>query len=160
MDKQWLGRNHNNSLTDEQRFWEKVNIGDPDECWEWLAGKCKGYGMFWVENRSSHIRANRMAWELIHGSIPDGMQILHTCDNPGCVNPKHLWLGTHQDNMIDMFKKGRGNRHLAFNVEQVKEIRNLYSSGNYSYREIGKIFGVGHSEIGQIIRREIWKASF
>jgi hypothetical protein len=84
------------------RFWSKVNrTQDVRACWEWLASTThNGYGQFKVQNRS--LRTNRVAWELTYGAIPQGLFVLHTCDNPACCNPFHLELGTHEKNMHDM----------------------------------------------------------
>jgi hypothetical protein len=91
------------------RFWSKVVIKTPEECWEWQASKnCHGYGRFNLEGRAHGARgAHVVAWMLTHGPVPDGLCVLHRCDNPGCVNPNHLFLGTHTDNMRDMVNKNR-----------------------------------------------------
>lgn len=89
---------------DVARFWTKVN--DTGYCWEWKRGKKGGYGLFKINGKD--IIASRMAYILIYGKIPDNLQVLHKCDNPCCVNPDHLFTGTHYDNMIDMMRKGRG----------------------------------------------------
>lgn len=106
--------------TPEQRiaaFWAKVDkSGGDDACWIWTAFRLRaGYGLFkWYGKDTG---AHRVSWELAHGAIPDGLWVLHNCpggDNPACVNPAHLWLGTQQDNTDDMVKKGRsatGVRH-------------------------------------------------
>ena len=91
-----------------KRFWDKVNIAGPDECWEWTAGTyLKGlkYGRFQFEGKAKS--AHRVAYILTNGDIPDDMFVCHTCDNPACCNPKHLWLGSAKDNTQDMLKKGR-----------------------------------------------------
>ena len=97
------------SEVDKARFWSKAN--DTGYCWEWQGSKNNdGYGHFKIHG--GHITASRIAYQLINGDIPDGLQVLHKCDNPSCVNPSHLFVGTVQDNMNDMIMKGR-NRALG-----------------------------------------------
>lgn len=87
-----------------ERFWAKVR--KTDGCWEWMgARRGKGYGQFYLNGRTQH--AHRVAWELVHGPIPPGMQALHRCDNPPCVRPADLFLGTNHDNVLDRHSKGR-----------------------------------------------------
>lgn len=98
--------------TPEMRFWVKVERGGEDACWQWLARKHEGgYGDFRLGG--GHVRAHRFSYELAHGAIPKGMFVLHRCDNPGCVNPSHLFLGTFEDNSSDMVSKGRGRGRLS-----------------------------------------------
>ena len=91
----------------EQRFWAKVVKGGPDECWLWIGAKARhGYGMIAVNGK--HRKAHRVAWEIANGAtFPEGMSACHTCDNPPCVNPAHIWPGTMKDNLRDASKKGR-----------------------------------------------------
>jgi hypothetical protein len=103
------------------RFWSKVQRAAG--CWEWQAGKFRnGYGMFgagrFPDGRSDTRYTHRVAYELTHGPIPNGLQVLHTCDNPPCCNPAHLQLGTHLDNMQDSARKGRksGERPKAWSL--------------------------------------------
>ena len=94
------------------RFFSKVNKKGPNECWEWTGSRNEQrYGQFWDGVRC--IRAHRFIWELFIGSIPDGMYICHKCDNPSCCNPEHLFCGTQQDNIDDMYSKGRGRFRLG-----------------------------------------------
>jgi len=91
----------------EVRFWAKVAVKESNECWEWLAGKDKdGYGRFRYGKQKA--RANKVAWEITNGSIPTGRLICHTCNNPKCVNPNHLYLGTHKSNVDDRQNSGNG----------------------------------------------------
>lgn len=93
--------------SNEERFWEKVDkSGGPSACWPWTAScSGSGYGTFDVAGASK--RAHRVVWEMELGPIPEGMCVMHVCDNPPCCNPAHLRLGTHADNMRDMVAKGR-----------------------------------------------------
>jgi len=92
--------------TTEERFWEKVAVRGADECWPWKGSHdMEGYGRMWAD-RKTH-KAHRLAYELCVGPIPDDMCVCHTCDNPGCCNWHHLWIGTNADNMQDKTVKGR-----------------------------------------------------
>ena len=91
------------------RFWPKVDRRAPDECWPWTASKYKnGYGQIGVGGRDMGVTgAHRVAWELTHGAVPDGFFVCHRCDNPGCVNPNHLFVAAPKANTWDMIEKGR-----------------------------------------------------
>ena len=91
-------------LSAEQRFWRFVER-NTEGCWSWTGSKDEGYGRFGVDGRT--VRAHRFSYELHHGPIPDGMVVMHKCDNPQCTNPGHLELGTLHDNALDMVAKGR-----------------------------------------------------
>lgn len=87
-------------------FWEKVDRRGPDECWPWLGARNDhNYGTIKIRRRTN--MATRVAWELQVGPVPKGLWLLHHCDNPPCVNARHLFLGTNADNMRDMISKGR-----------------------------------------------------
>ena len=149
------------NLTIEERFWEKVDIRGPDECWNWLAGKkSNGYGTFWIKGERV-CPAHRIAWELTNGEIPKGMSVLHHCDNRLCCNPKCLFLGTHEDNMSDMCRKGRQARGISLgqtklSEEQVLEIRNLRQKGML-LREIAELYSINKSRVSEIYRKISWK---
>ena len=88
-----------------ERFWAKVNRDG--DCWMWTGTlNHKGYGQFWFGTK--HHQSHRASWMMHRGPIPDGMWVLHKCDTPSCVNPAHLYLGTHAENMADMVARGRG----------------------------------------------------
>lgn len=93
----------------EVRFWRKVQVGSPDECWEWIGGKdTNGYGTFRVNRPGLNMdRAHTFSFRIHFGEIAKGNEIMHSCDNRTCVNPKHLSQGTHADNMKDASVKGR-----------------------------------------------------
>lgn len=142
------------NLTPSDRLWSKVDIQSPDDCWEWLAGKTRdGYGVIKKGNR--YIYAHRLSWKLNRGTIPNGLCVLHYCDNPGCVNPAHLFLGTHADNVADRTSKGRSASKL--NVNQVIAIRNEYAQGFINQRELATKYKVHSSNIGLVVRRKTWR---
>lgn len=140
------------------RFMKKIIKKD---CWEWTACTTpQGYGQFVFNGKMQG--AHRVSWQIHRGSIPDGMLICHKCDNPKCVNPDHLFLGTHKDNSVDMSIKGRGSlkrgeKHPSAKLkeEDVKEIFNL--SGKLSQREIAKKFNVTQGLIVNILNHRSWR---
>jgi hypothetical protein len=98
-----------------QRFWTRVNVDMPDRCWEWTGPRfTKGYGHSQLTiDGTVYIGAHRIAYVLTNGPVPNGTMVCHTCDNPPCCNPDHLWAGTYTDNQLDAFAKGRRSRHNA-----------------------------------------------
>src|ERR1041384_2334195 len=131
----------------EERFMSWVD--KTSTCWLWT-GQGPRYGNLRINGKT--IKAHRCSYELFVGNIPDKMYVLHRCDIPKCVNPKHLFLGDQKDNMDDMRMKGRDpkNRNIPkgeqvhwtkLSVEKVKEIRSLYSSGKYTLKNLGEMFG-------------------
>lgn len=140
-----------------KRFEEKYTKAKG--CWEWNAGKTReGYGMFGFDGRVQG--AHRVSYRLYVGEIPIGLYVCHRCDNPSCVNPEHLFLGTHADNMLDCKSKGRfasGENHGNANLSdaQVIEIRLRYSDGERG-TDLAKEFGVSQQAISKIIRGISW----
>lgn len=143
------------------RFWSKVAVGDPSECWEWLAGENgRGYGSFRI--REKMCQAHRVAWHLTFGPIPEGLCVLHKCDNRGCCNPYHLFLGTVADNSADALRKGRiargeGASNAKLTEDDVLDIRELYTTGEWTLDELAEEFDVGHSAVSRITRRVTWR---
>lgn len=133
--------------TFEERFWQKVN--KTESCWLWTgAKKPKGYGVIGVGGKKSGL-AHRVSWRLASGSDPGPLWVLHRCDNPSCVRPDHLFLGTAKTNTADMVAKGRGVRP-KLTPEAVKEIRGAVEAGESS-RSLAKRYGVS----GTLIRKAL-----
>jgi hypothetical protein len=157
----------------EERFWEKVAVGKSwTLCWEWLGSKDgSGYGMLSVAGATQ--RAHRFSWVLTRGPIPKGIQVLHHCDNPGCVNPAHLWLGTNADNVHDKMIKHRESRGEAhgrtcripkqthhpkkLTAEKVLQIRALYAEGGITMPDIARRYNINDGTVYQIIKKQIWR---
>lgn len=132
-------------LSDErlqERLWSRVDVqADPDTCWEWIGGGTKaGYGLIGY-GRKRRFYTHRLAYELIHGPLVKGDQVLHHCDNPPCCNPKHLFKGTHTDNMRDCAEKGRAYTPTRLTNEQVRRIGTLYIDGHHPDDIAGR-FGI------------------
>jgi hypothetical protein len=142
--------------------------GGDDACWIWNSTKDRrGYGRFWYQGR--HVYAHRLAWMREYGEIQAGLHVCHTCDNPSCVNHKHLFLGTHQENMRDMGRKGRASTRIRASGESnpsakltwsdVTMIRARYTAGGVRQHELGREYGVGQDEISRIVNGKIWKSN-
>ncbi len=159
-----IGQYLHKTVPIEKRFWKKIDIKDSIECWEWKAVKNnKNYGQ--VSFNGKMELAHRVMWILVNGEIPDNLCVLHKCDNPSCVNPSHLFLGTKRDNSNDMVAKGRriyiayrgiDNGSAVLTEEDVLKIRELHHSG-ISQHKIAKIYGRGVSTIHHIVKRQTWK---
>ena len=143
-----------------ERFWGKVQktLG----CWLWSG--CRntlGYGIVSPGGQGNNVYAHRISWELHFSSIPKNMCVLHHCDNPSCVRPDHLFLGTHKDNALDKVQKGRslrGERHSQAKLDTatVLIIRERYASGGFTQKTLANEYGVSGSQIGWITSRKCW----
>jgi len=156
---------HTGSLKDNspamfaQKFWSRTKIDG--DCLIWIGCKFKsGYGK--VNSGGRMLRANRVAWELLNGPIPDGFCIRHTCDNPSCVKPSHLLVGTQKQNVCDMIERGRKNPekgtaryNCKLDETKIREIRAL--APFTSAAALSRRYGVVPKTISQIIARKRWK---
>jgi hypothetical protein len=141
------------------RLLARIDFDANPGCWAWTGARVpQGYGLI-KRKDGSQCRAHRIAYELAFGAIPAGMFVCHRCDNPGCIRPSHLFLGTHHENMADMVIKGRSarmqgnsNGSAKLTTADVASIR--ASTGNYAL--IAHQFGVSPSAVGLIKRRERW----
>lgn len=142
-----------------ERFWSKVDMRNPFECWPWLAAvrrKDEGYGAFWMNRR--HQPASRVAYILVFGTIPVGLKVCHHCDNPNCCNPEHLFTGTHLDNMYDMVKKNRkpkgviANHSGKLNEDDVLFIRKSVKNKTLTQKKLAKLFYVGTATVSRVVR--------
>lgn len=171
-------KKHNRRLIESEvdRFWSRVAKGAPDECWPWQYGtNSDGYGNFKL-NDGSQIGSHRFSWSLENGPIPDGMHVLHSCDNPPCVNQNHLFLGNQEINVADMMSKGRGNKssgddwykrqgqqargeriaRAIFTESDVISIRAKVSAGQ-TVASLAREMSVNDSAIRHIVKRRSWK---
>ncbi len=132
-----------------EKFWSKVDKGQPDECWLWTGGKNEsGYGFLYSMRK--RVGAHRASFYMANGPFDLSMYICHKCDNPSCVNPSHLFLGTADDNNKDMWRKGRAiippHIGLNFTEDQIHEIR----ADPRSHKALGRAMGVSFSTISRI----------
>lgn len=130
------------------RFWEKVLvIDDEDSCWEWQASlNSQGYGQLFYNQRP--IGAHRLSYFLTFGKYSSELEVCHRCDNPRCVRPSHLFLGTHKDNMRDCNQKGHHSPHILTSTQL-----QVISESTLSERKLAKQLGVSKSTIGRSRRR-------
>lgn len=171
---------HNRRVVDaEQTFWSKVDKDGPipthrpelGPCWQWTGAIVKdGYGSFGAHKRTE--RAHRYSWELHIGPIPKGLWVLHACDNPACVRPDHLFLGTARDNAVDMYRKkrdgfstgrlrtsphvGEANNLSKLTIADVRAIRVRLASGE-TITAVAKSLGLSRNCVSSIRSGRTWK---
>lgn len=135
-------------------------IKDPKTgCWDVQGWALPHSGHVQIQTSArGRVRAHRLAWELVHGPIPKGQVICHTCDNPRCVNVEHLFIGTQRDNILDSIRKGRYNAfgRQKLNAAQVLEIRALARRG-LLHKDIARRFKVARNTVSQIVNRVCWQ---
>lgn len=144
-----------------ERFHSYYTINENTGCWVW--DKCSSeseYGRFHAYGKC--FPAHRFSYELHVGKIPKGLVACHKCDNPPCVNPNHIFIGTHLDNTIDMHRKGRGrygenHGRAKLTINDVNEIRKDYNTGGITQRKLAEKYGVSKSTIGAITTRTNWR---
>lgn len=151
----------------KERFWGRVKVRKGNACWLWDGPpRHNGYGEIRINGRNGKtLRAHRVAWEIANGPIPEGLCVMHKCDNRICVRPDHLSIGTVADNQADMARKGRakGNPqkgefsgHHKLTEKQVLEIRKRFANGETDKHILGVKFGVTRQSIHLIVTRRQW----
>lgn len=158
-------------MSDATRFWSQVRRETGDGCWIWAGKKNRGgYGDFVVKvnGKYKHVLAHRWAWAEVKGPIPRGLFVLHHCDTPACVRSEadglgHTFLGTQQDNVDDMMRKGRkkapaGEAHYMSRIgpEEVREIRRLVNVDGLTRQSVGDRFGLSGASVDKIARGKSW----
>jgi hypothetical protein len=159
-----------------EQFWSHFENADPAKCWMWKNGSSDyhGYGRLYFAGKMHS--AHRLSWTLTNGDIPTGLHVLHKCDNPGCCNPRHLFLGTHAANMADRQSKGRearGERHVSrtrpdavprgehvgtskLGPDDVRAILGLHDVGAMR-KDIAELFGIAGKSVERIVYGVTWK---
>ena len=144
----------NDRGTQEERFWKYVDKKGKNECWEWLRSKTfGGYGRIQICGKAK--LTSRFSYELHFGKIPKDLFVLHRCDNPSCCNPKHLFLGTAKDNMIDKMNKGRCFNGMLgkfkLSKSKIEKIKKMYKTGEYTQKELGEKFKINQGTISNYL---------
>lgn len=145
----------------EERFWDKVPMREEGKCWLWHGAMLKGgYGQ--IKIAGTPVQAHRFAWSFVNGEIPEGMVIRHTCDNPSCVNPSHLLLGTHKDNVADKYARHRNHSQIGsdnncskLTEADVVEIKYRLSEGE-KQKDVAKVFGITQCQVSNIATGKQW----
>lgn len=142
----------------EVRFWRRVRKSD--DCWTWTIPNRRGYGQFW---QGGHVGAHVFSYMLHVGPVPEGLFVCHHCDNPSCVRPDHLFVGTAAENSADMVAKGRSITRRGVDApiakltaEQVKEIRRVRAEDEIPYARLGPMFGVSNMAAFRIVQRQTY----
>lgn len=153
------------SERDLERFWVRVAItANPNICWNWIGFRARGYGTLGLKTEKGFkpFRANRLSYIIHNGIDPLEKIVMHTCDNPSCVNPNHLKLGTYADNMEDKIKKGRHNAPYSINhwkakldENKVKEIKYKVSNG-MTHASVANEYGIYESVVSRIMNGKAW----
>jgi len=151
-----------------ERLYAKVNINGRTGCWEWSGATRRGYGRLTVGSRTNGTRrsesAHRVSFNLAKGAIPNGMEVCHVCDNPKCINPDHLFLGTKADNAHDRDRKGRNIVHTGEEQSRAKLTRRTVQAARWeramngtSYQKLADKYGVSKRTIQNAVKGKTWK---
>jgi hypothetical protein len=144
--------------TEECRFWSKVDKTSSERgCWLWTGSlKETGYGVFQLEGAKAPTKCHHYSWIKYRGEILEGKWVLHTCDDRRCVNPEHLYLGTHRDNMDDVVRRGRGKglKRVRLPLAEKARMREEYRQGDLSHLTMSAKYGVSLKTVGRILRGE------
>ena len=154
---------YSKTCTDEARFWSRVDKSKPDGCWPWTGYRQK-FGHGYIGRGRRWILAHRYAWELVSGPIPDGMWVLHKCDNPPCCNPAHLYIGDRSANMADCYNRrrhtyGEKNSHAILTEKDVLEILQNRPKPRQrgAVQSIAAKYGVSINAISAVLAGRSWK---
>lgn len=140
----------------KEKFEKKINKTTDDKCWLWLGSIGNhSYGRLWFNGK--RYLAHRLSWIIYKGEIPKNKCVCHKCDNPLCVNPEHLFIGTHDENMKDMSKKGRVRFVSILDESSVRDIKMKYRAGGNTYGDLAKAYKVSKICIEKILLGKRWK---
>jgi len=143
-----------NTLSDAARLLRARSQRGPNGCLEWCGSRDSwGYGLINVNGKKC-IKTHRLAWALLHGPIPRGLLVCHSCDNPACIEPSHLWLGTDKENTRDSIKKGRF--HSKLKDKEVLSILKRYTGARCQQRDLAKEYGVSIQTINDLLHGRTW----
>lgn len=155
-----------NSEEGQERFWRKVRVNSSEKCWEWISSfTMRGYGLFGCQlepTKRVSLYAHRISYRLAYGKFPPNLEVCHTCDNPKCVNPDHLFLGDQIDNVADMVKKERNHRGESTGTSklitnQVQQMRILHIQEKVPCIQIAKLFRMSLQQTSDICHGKAWK---
>jgi HNH endonuclease len=146
----------NRQRENARETFDKSYVKDPiTGCWNWTAGLlATGYGQIY-NDEGKHERAHRFSFRTLKAAIPKNLLILHQCDNRRCVNPDHLHLGTHSENLVEAYQRGKSPPRRKLTDEQVRQVRKMH--GSMLQKQLAVHFGVSESIISNIINRRIWR---